>query len=197
MRYRQKKKNRTFAWILALVILALCVALAFVGYRIAVKKSYPLKYQDLLYQYAQEYDLQPSLVAGVIHRESRFDPEAVSKSGACGLMQVMPETGEWIAKKLKIQDYSEKMLFDPETNIQLGCWYLRFLMDKFDGKTETVLAAYNAGHGRVAAWLEDEQYSDGGELTNIPIEETRTYVEKVLDAKEKYEELYHIDEYQP
>lgn len=197
MRYRRKKKSKALALLLALGILALCVVLAFVGYRITIRKSYPLAYEELIYRYAQEYDLQPSLVAGVIHRESRFDPQAVSRADARGLMQVMPETGEWIANKLGIEDYSVEMLFDPEINIQMGCWYLRFLMDRFDGNIETVLAAYNAGHGRVSDWLEDSQYSSDGNLTNIPIEETRTYVEKVLDAKEKYEELYHIDENQP
>jgi soluble lytic murein transglycosylase len=152
---------------------------------------YPLEYEDLIIQYSGEFGLDPYLVAAVVHTESGFDAQAVSHAGAVGLMQVMPQTGEWIAGKLGMENYKEEMLLDPETNIRFGCWYLHFLQERFTSG-RLVLAAYNAGHNRVSGWLEDSRLSDGDELTDIPYEETERYVQKVTRAYEKYKEYYEI-----
>ena len=105
-------------------------------------------------------------------------------------MQIMPDTGKWIAEKLEVEGFSEEKLFEPETNIRFGCWYLKYLLDTFSGDRRTAAAAYNAGPGNVKKWLADERYSSGGELVKIPFKETERYVEKVQRAYEKYTEIY-------
>lgn len=170
-----------------LIVLAIMTALAI--NRKMEKRVYSLSYGELIEKYAGQYDLDPYLVAAVIHVESGNCPDAVSGVGAVGLMQVMPSTGAWIAGKLNIE-FEEEDLKDPETNIEMGCWYLRFLFDRFAEK-DTVIAAYNAGHNRIAQWLADERYSeDGDNLFHIPYEETRNYVERVQRAYDKYKRLY-------
>ena len=110
-----------------------------------------------------------------------------------GLMQIMPETGEWIAGKIGIEDFNAEMLEDPEVNIEMGVWYLDYLAERFDGETDTVIAAYNAGHGNVEKWLNDGQYSaDGRTLAEIPFEETRNYVKKVNRAYEIYSKIRKV-----
>ena len=190
---RKKQRNLWQLWIvlgLAIIILAL---LALVGYPYAKKLAYPLKYEAYITEYAEANGLDPYLVCGVIHTESHFDIEAESRVGAVGLMQIMPDTGEWIAKKMSMKDYSEAKLKDPETNIRMGCWYLKYLMDRFDGDMTLVLAGYNAGPNRVTQWLEDEKYSQDGNLTDIPYRETEEYVKKVENAKEMYRSYYTLE----
>ena len=186
-----KKRARTAYGIAAVVIL---LFLLFVGTmlfgKVMDRHTYQLKYPELIQKYSAEYELDPYLVAAVIHVESSNDPKAVSKSGALGLMQVMPKTGEWIAEKLDISPFSKEMLTEPELNIRMGCWYLAFLRGRFDANRTHMIAAYNAGHGNVERWLADETLSRDGELTSIPIEETENYVEKVQRAYEKYKTLY-------
>ncbi len=156
------------------------------------QSKYPLKYEDLIVKYADEYEIDPYFVAAVINTESGFDTQAVSGAGAMGLMQVMPETGEWIAGKLKLEAFNKDMLLDPETNIEMGCWYLSFLKERFPNE-QTVMAAYNAGHGKVKEWLDDAQYSsDGAALDAIPFKETENYVKKVTNAYEKYKAHYEL-----
>lgn len=190
---RKKQRNLWQLWIvlgLAIIILAL---LALVGYPYAKKLAYPLKYEAYITEYAEANGLDPYLVCGVIHTESHFDIEAESRVGAVGLMQIMPDTGEWIAKKMSMKDYSEAKLKDPETNIRMGCWYLKYLMDRFDGDMTLVLAGYNAGPNRVTQWLEDEKYSQDGKRTDIPYRETEEYVKKVENAKEMYRSYYTLE----
>lgn len=153
------------------------------------KERYALDYPEIIAQYAGEYDLDPYLVAAIIHVESKGNPDAESSVGAVGLMQVMPSTGEWIAEKLK-RPFDVSQLKDPATNIEMGCWYLNFLNQRFASQ-DTAIAAYNAGHGRVGEWLGDEQYSQNQEdLLEIPYPETEHYVQKVREAYEKYKEFY-------
>ncbi len=158
--------------------------------RIMERKTYKLIYANEILAYSEEFSLDPCLVAAVIHTESSNRANAVSPKGAVGLMQIMPSTGEWIAKKLKIDDYTEDKLSDPDINIRLGCWYIRYLCDKYSGVERTALAAYNAGPGNVDKWLDESQYGSGMRLDNIPYAETAAYTDKVEAAKEKYRELY-------
>ena len=102
-------------------------------------------------------------------------------------MQIMPETGEWIAWR-QGKEYDESRIFEPDYNIDLGCWLLSFLLEKYNGDVELAAAAYNAGHSAVNRWLDDPKYYDGKKLT-IPYEETENYVKKVKDAYEKYQFL--------
>lgn len=143
-------------------------------------------YSSLIQKKAKEYDLSPYLVAAVIKQESYFDPKAVSRVGASGLMQVMPETGEYIAEKRGL-DFHPDDLFNPKINVDFGCWYLANLRDRFDSEWRTVLSAYNAGPSVTEKWLENDDYSkDGKTLTYIPYRETAIYVERVM----KYYEVF-------
>lgn len=184
---------------IALLLLALCVAVLlgrafYQRYRIQWEMSqYPLYYEELVGRYARIYDLDPYEVMAVMHVESHGRPTARSEKDAIGLMQIIPSTGGWIAEKLGEKDsFSEEILEDPETNIRYGCWYLRFLHDRFT-TPQTVWAAYNAGQGNVYEWLENPEYSADGErliTESIPAGETRNYVPKVQEAYDKYLALY-------
>lgn len=177
----------------ALLVGAGLFAAALFGGRAMEKRTYKLEYARLVRRYAREYALDPYLVAAMVHVESGNRPAAVSPAGAVGLMQVMPDTGGWIAHKLEDTpeaDFDAAALMEPQTNIRYGCWYLRFLLDRFDGNVRYAVIAYNAGHGNLEKWLASEAFASDGVLTRIPFAETDAYVQKVLRAREKYKELY-------
>ena len=137
-----------------------------------------------------EHALEPAYVAAVILAESSYNPEAVSSADARGLMQLLPSTAEWIAGKLG-ESYSEDSLFQPETNIRYGTWYLSYLSRRFDGDATKIVCAYHAGQGNVDAWLKNPQYSsDGVTLDVIPTEDTATYAGRVLRARDVYRKYY-------
>ncbi len=136
------------------------------------KRTYRLDYTEYASPSTrEEYKLDPYLIASIIHCESGNRPDAVSPDGALGLMQIMPTTGEWIAGKLQVENFHTDMLFEPSVNIRFGCWYLRFLMDRYDQDRQLAVAAYNAGHGTVDKWLEDPGVSAEGRLVEIPYPE--------------------------
>lgn len=150
---------------------------------------YPRKYGSIVKKEAKEYDLPQSLVYAVIKAESDFDPEAESPVGALGLMQMMPETFDWMQTHIG-GEYDASALLGPEISIKYGCALLRVLLNEYDNLA-TAVCAYNAGMGNVTSWLSDPAYSeDGVTLKEIPFEETRLYVQKVLQYKETYEKLY-------
>lgn len=153
---------------------------------------YPRKYSDLVEDAAKTYDLDDNLIYAVIKTESGFDPEAVSVNEARGLMQVTEDTFDWISGKLGYEDqYVHEDLSDPALGIEYGCYLLHYLMELFDGETETVLAAYHAGMTITQTWLEDPAYSsDGRTLDTIPYADTAHYVSKVLDNYAHYREIY-------
>ena len=188
------KIKRNFLIVFAVVcVLALGVALLFVGSDWYFKAVYPLKYTEIVEQNAAEFSLPPSLVYGIIHTESHFDSEAVSSAGAKGLMQLMDTTYEWIQQKLPEEPAPLSRIFEPAVNIRSGCKVMDVLLKQFDN-LQTALAAYNAGSGNVSRWLKNPEYStDGITLTVIPITETKNYVERVLNAQKRYQTLYNID----
>ena len=174
---------------ITLVILLVLV----VGGYIFVKNTYPLHYEEEILEYSQEFGLDPYFVAAVIWTESKFQANAESSQGAIGLMQIMPDTGNWIAEKLDMGEQDEDTLVDPDVNIRLGCWYLSYLMDKFDGDLTKVMAGYNAGPNRVEQWLQDPEYSsDGTSLETIPYEETENYVKRIQTSYKIYQFLYDL-----
>lgn len=138
------------------------------------------RYDDLIESYAEKYAVSVDLIHAVCYVESRYNAIAVSSQGAIGVMQILPETGEWIASLLDMPDYSTNRLYEPEINIQLGIFYLSYLFARFDEEW-CVIAAYNAGEGRVKEWLRD-----GVELDTIPFPETKNYVRKVMRAMRLY-----------
>ncbi|KHO62136.1 lytic transglycosylase [Thermoanaerobacter sp. YS13] len=156
-----------------------------------LKKIYPLKYQNYVVYYAKEYDVDPYLIFAVIKVESNFKSEAISSKNAIGLMQILPDTGRWIAKKVGIKNYDDDMLFEPKYNIQMGTWYLSYLLKTFNGNIQLAIAAYNGGSGNVDAWLKDKRFSkDGKQLHAVPYPETNRYIKKVLAVYQIYKFIY-------
>ena len=150
-------------------------------------------WQDLIEHYAGIYNLDPAFVTAIIRNESSFRTTAVSSVGARGLMQMMPDTAEWIAGKLD-EPYDFDRLFDPETSFRYGCWYLGYLAELFNGNTVLVCAAYHAGQGEVWSWLGDTSVSPDGvnvPIDKIPITNTRIYAERVTYAYGIYEKLLY------
>lgn len=185
--------NRKLNVVLILVILLVLVAVAcfmsvllHLDIKIA-EKSYPIKYGEQVSTFSAEFGVPEHIVYGVIFVESNFRADVVSRSGAVGLMQIMPATFADLQKRLG-ESYSESALSDPSVNIRYGCYYLSYLYNIF-GDWETVFAAYNGGMGNVKKWLKDERYSADGHLVNIPFKETASYVKKVEVASEKYKEI--------
>ena len=178
------------AAILVLGISALGLWLLFDKQPQTTVETYPVEYETFIRTYAWENDIPAAYVASVILAESSYRPEVVSHADARGLMQLLPSTGKWIAGKYG-EDFTEEDLFDPEINIRYGCWYLGFLMDRYDGDMRCASSAYHAGQGTVDKWLANYEYSsDGKHLDVIPSEATRTYVNRILKYYEKYEEIY-------
>lgn len=157
-----------------------------------MKRNYPLLYQQDLLAVSEKNGLDPYLVAAVIHTESTFRKDAVSPVGAVGLMQILPDTGAWLWTKFSFpESYDPAVLTDPRTNMELGCWYLRYLLNRYDGQLTEALTAYNAGQGTVDKWLQDDQYSqDGKTLSVIPGNNAASYAGKVLSAYEIYKTYY-------
>ncbi|MGZ8783222.1 MAG: lytic transglycosylase domain-containing protein [Gaiellaceae bacterium] len=142
---------------------------------------YPLRYEQIVVGHAENYSLEPQLVAAVIYQESKFDADAVSSSGAVGLMQLLPSTGQGIAERTGGDNWRPEDLRNPELNVRYGSWYLRHLLDKYEDE-ELALAAYNAGQANVDRWQ-----AEGGE---IGFPETRAYVERVQRLKRTYARAY-------
>lgn len=152
------------------------------------RRLYPIRYSVYVGYYSGVYGVPEEIVYAVILTESRFQRDAVSRAGACGLMQLMPATYEAVAYELdRIPD--EIMIFDPGTNICCGVYLLSKLYEKY-GCWETAFAAYNAGEAAVDLWLSDDRYSGSGRLTYIPYSETAGYVKKVRCAAESYKKIY-------
>lgn len=142
---------------------------------------YPLEYKDSIKKYSAERGLRPNFVAALINTESGFGPNSTSGVGASGLMQIMPATGASIAEELGETGYSPSKLFDPDTNIRYGTWYVKGLLDKYDGNTDLALAAYNAGVSRA------DKFKD----TQAPLPyETVFFVQKVKNYEDMYNKVY-------
>ncbi|MBQ2848309.1 MAG: lytic transglycosylase domain-containing protein [Clostridia bacterium] len=183
------KKGKIKTAIIILFSAAVLFAAFSVTGKTLMKLAYPMKYTEYVEKYSGEYGVESELVYAVIKTESSFNPNAVSDADAVGLMQMTPETFEWIKTKLGEED-KDLSLYDPETSVKYGTFFLGYLLDEFEN-TDTVLAAYHAGRGRVNGWLEDEKISsDGKTLNEIPIPETAHYVKKVNKALNVYNNLY-------
>lgn len=157
------------------------------------KGIYPLKYEEYVYKYSDEFDVPESIIFAVIKTESDFRRDAVSSADAKGLMQLTEATFNDCQRWLGEEKTPEE-IFDIETNIKYGTYYLSRLYNNAYGDWDTVFAAYNAGPGNVSEWLCDPEISTDGKLVNIPFTETDNYVRKVNKAREKYIELYELGE---
>lgn len=155
------------------------------------RQLYPFPYRDTVTYNAAANNIDPFLLAALIKTESNFNPDATSPAGARGLLQIMPETGIWIAEQMGKTDFDPDQLYHPETSIIMGSWYLANLRNEFPGDQVQILAAYNAGRGNVNTWLENN-YWTGEEITidQIPFPETRHYIRKINWNYKVYKLLY-------
>lgn len=185
-----KKTVRNISAMIGILILSVCLGL--LAQHLKNKMDYaahPQRFSEFVEKYAEEYKVPETICYAVIKCESGFDSTAVSSAGAIGLMQIMPDTFTYLCSRTG-DNYEKGMLYDPETNVRYGIFYLSMLYDRF-GVWETVFAAYNAGPSRVQGWIDDGKADESGHLTEIPIGQTAVYVERVTAAIEKYENLYY------
>jgi peptidoglycan lytic transglycosylase len=153
--------------------------------------AFPLPYRQSLEKYGRQQDLDPFVLAGLIRQESEFDPKAISRARAYGLMQVLPSTGRSLARKTRSGRFRSSLLFRPDYNIRLGTYYFRTRLDELGGDVEAALAAYNGGKSRVDVWTTWGPFREPAEfIETIPFTETRTYVQIVLANAEVYRRLY-------
>jgi soluble lytic murein transglycosylase len=151
---------------------------------------FPKPYWIDLKKFSSDNALDPYMVAALIRQESEFNPSAVSRANAVGLMQLLPKVGNSVAKQEKMKHFSNNELFTPGVNMELGTRYFRSMVDKF-GSFEYALAAYNAGAERVQDWLGQGHYRDPQEFVeSIPFTETREYVQAILRNANVYRQLY-------
>ena len=178
-------KKATIAIVLVLI---LCITGA-VCSRTLMRTLYPHKYADSVEKYSAQYGVDENVIYAVIRTESSFRTDANSDVGAAGLMQIMPETFEWLCMRMgETADFAA--LYDPDTAIRFGTYLLHLLYEQF-GDTRTVLAAYHAGLGQVERWLQDASLSpDGHTLQTIPFRDTAHYVQKVDRAIRIYKNIY-------
>lgn len=153
--------------------------------------AYPQGYWDSILSYSRKYNQDPYFIAAIIREESQFHTEALSPAGARGIMQIMPSTGEWIAQSVRIKGFDRAKLFDYDTGINLGTWFVNHLMKRFRGDARLVAAAYNAGPDAVLSWLDKNNGFDRDEFVEmIPFAETRGYVKKVMRNYAEYKRIY-------
>ena len=185
-----EKRNRKIPLTLLLSAVFFAILMVITGI-ILIQIRFPIRHLDVIEANAGNFE--PAFILAVIHAESSFRPHVVSHRGAMGLMQVMEETGEWIANMMQISNYNVDMLFIPEYNIAIGTYFLNWLWRYFDGDITLILSGYNAGIGNVNRWLSDERFSyDGENLTYIPFPETRNYVARVKRNRVIYEWLLRV-----
>jgi soluble lytic murein transglycosylase len=154
--------------------------------------AYPQGHWDSILAHARKYGQDPYFIAAIIRQESRFQTDAVSPAGARGIMQVMPSTGEWAARSIRLSGFEGGKLFDSDMNINVGTWYIGRLMKRFRNDPLLVAAAYNAGPAAVSSWtgkngtaMERDEFAE-----SIPFTETRWYVKRVLANYAEYRRIY-------
>jgi len=188
-RHSRRKKSSPIGAIIAILmalVLICLIAAAIMRLNESKVARYPVLYTEEILSAASDNSIPAPFIAAIIMAESSYDPEAVSSVGARGLMQIMPDTGDWIAGKFD-ESCSPEALHDPATSIRYGSWYLGFLMDRYDGDMRCAAAAYHAGQGTVDKWLADPAYSsDGKTLDRIGYDSTNTYVNRVMNYYEYY-----------
>lgn len=185
---RRRVRALTVAGV-GLLVLGLVLALPL--FKRAVNElSLPLAYSDVIRQQAAEKHLDPALIAAVIYAETKFDARP-SAAGAQGLMQILPGTAEYLARRSGAQTFTVQDLGTPAVNIAYGSYYLRYLLDHYGGSKTLALAAYNGGMTNVDGWLA-RAHREGTGLTvsDIPFPETRAYVQRVLQAQQDYRRTY-------
>jgi soluble lytic murein transglycosylase len=185
------RRRRLSALLVAAAALAAVVVLAVRVAPDAVRHfTLPLSHEDIIRQQAADKNLDPALIAAVIYQESKFR-DGTSSAGAKGLMQLLPSTAEFIARKSGGTQFQLHDLGTPQVNIAYGSWYLRYLLNRYNGNTTLAVAAYNAGLDNVDRWV--RRVGGAGNFDagrNIPFPETRHYVLSVLSHRDQYAKAY-------
>jgi soluble lytic murein transglycosylase len=184
---RATARRRRWLWIGAAVLIGVGagIGISRIDFEKAIRElTLPLHHDDVIRQQAAEKKLDPALIAAVIYAESRFRDQE-SHAGALGLMQVTPATAHLIARQSGGTQFVIGDLSDPEINISYGSYYLRYLLQRYDGNEVAALAAYNAGMGNVDRWG-----GSGLDLDGIGFSETRAYVEEVMEKRQEYRSKY-------
>lgn len=194
MTHRQQKyrtRHPLLRWLAVLLALGILLVSVFFRSRIT-RAQYPCRYADTVTRYAELYDLDPLVLYAFIRTESNFNPNAQSDAGARGLMQITEVTFDWI--KLKIapdEALTFDDLFDPETNIRFGSYFVAYCLQRYGGDLATAAAAYHSGVGTVDGLLADSACSpDGQTLSHYPYPQMRRYVHKITTAYQRYQEIY-------
>ena len=185
----KKRGRKILVGVLAFLLVA--GAVLYFAKNAILQQLYPLPYYEIVMSESEKNDLDPALVYGMIRAESGFDPNAVSHANARGLMQMTPQTFEWVQTMIPDSEHlTAEDLFDPEVNIRFGCELLSLLISHYDNES-TAICAYNAGMGNVTSWLENPEYSsDGTTLNVIPFGETQEYLKRVIANRDMYLRLY-------
>lgn len=179
-------KKRWFALVLLVFVLVLFYRSNWLG-----RVVYPIFYREEIETSARQNDVDPLLVAAIIRVESNYKPNQTSHKGAVGIMQVMPDTAEWLFEKDGLGEITSEDLKNPKINIQVGTRYLGVLNNQFKSNPVLVIASYNAGPGNVTKWLQNNTWDGSLETaSNIPFWETRKYVNRVVYYYNKYTKIY-------
>ncbi|WP_300364681.1 lytic transglycosylase domain-containing protein [uncultured Subdoligranulum sp.] len=179
--------------ILVLLLLALTATLLFTCFRERIDHwEYPMKYQEYVTYYADKYSIDPLMLYSFIRTESNFNPKAESNAGARGLMQITEVTFDWIKSKIApTEDLTFDSLYDPETNIRFGCYFVSYCLLRYQDDLATAAAAYHSGWGTVDELLAQPEYSaDGKTLDHYPYPQMRQYVKKITESYQRYQEIY-------
>lgn len=199
-RKRKSSRNKGNSKIKQYIHLFICFLLLVASYggwrlwnsdAVQMRFVYMWPYQQDILEYSRRNNIDPFLVAAIIKNESGFEPKAVSAVGAVGLMQIMPETGRWIAEQMGMEDYQDNDLYQTKKNIRMGCWYIGELEHEFQRNLALIMIAYNAGRGQTKAWMEENGWDyNFTDLEAIPYPDTKEYVIKVLHDRDRYYLLY-------
>ncbi|MBN8046232.1 lytic transglycosylase domain-containing protein [Paraclostridium bifermentans] len=174
-----------------IIFMLLVLGVISIRQKLVLKLLHPRLYEEYVETYSKEFSIDENLVYSIMKVESKFNKNAISNKKAKGLMQISDITQKWAQDELKLGKVD---IFDPETNIKIGCWYLSKLYKEFND-LDLVIAAYNGGSGNVNKWLNDEAYSkDGNKLHEIPFNETKNYLGKVKENYIIYKSLYGEEE---
>ncbi|MDQ0416767.1 soluble lytic murein transglycosylase [Croceifilum oryzae] len=174
-----------------LIGIILIMIIMLIAIPVSNRWMYPLKYEEDILNSAKQYKISPFLVMAVIRVETKFDPSKISHANAQGLMQITPGTVDTVIQSAPFSPAVRDQIGDPKMNIQIGTWYLAYLIKEFNGNEVVAVAAYNAGPNKVKSWLKDKKWD--GTLQNahhIEYSETRKYVQKVMGYYGKYKSVY-------
>lgn len=182
-------KRKKVIWVLLSVLMAVFLV---INSPMVWKWMYPIKYHQEILKAAERYTVDPRLIVAIIRTESNFEENRVSRKGAMGLMQLMPDTADWAIRQGGFKEITLDDVGKPNANIEVGAWYLSYLLTKFEGDLVPAIAAYNAGPSKVSAWLSQKMWNGSPDsLENIPYGETRHYVQRVLYYQQRYNQVYN------